>query len=350
MRGTHPPAEASIWKGIVASAVLHAAAAFVLVFWARHPQPPPNAIPVDVVFLEEIVPGPPAEPSPEEELALLPDDTSEAAFEEEVEAVEPELPAEQEPLPPDELPVEDDVEPETPVTEEVPPEPDIPEPQVAEPEVLEPEVAEPEIVQPLPEEAPPEVAQLEEIVEPEPEALLEPEVAQPAPALQQEPPQTLVALPPPPPPKPQRLQLPEAPARPSTEAPVEEPPATTNEAPASDVALVRLNPAELRDDLISAIQRQVQRCWKPERDAREDRSLSIKIDVALKRDGSLQRADVVEVGRMVRDDLFRSAATDAHRAVQDCSPFSLPVEQFAYWSNMTLRFRPHCPRGDCAVR
>ena len=142
------------------------------------------------------------------------------------------------------------------------------------------------------------------------------------------------------------MQLPAVPEQPSRETLAEETPAVAEETPSSDVALVRLNPAELRDDLISAIQRQVQRCWKPERDAREDRSLSIKIDVALSRDGSLQRADVVEVGRMVREDLFRSAATDAHRALHDCSPFSLPVEQFAYWNQMTLRFRPHCPNGQ----
>jgi hypothetical protein len=49
---------------------------------------------------------------------------------------------------------------------------------------------------------------------------------------------------------------------------------------------------------------------------------------------------VVEAARMNRDAYFRSAAENAVRAILQCSPFELPVAQYAAWKQVTLTFNP----------
>ena len=49
---------------------------------------------------------------------------------------------------------------------------------------------------------------------------------------------------------------------------------------------------------------------------------------------------VVDSTRMNRDAYFRSAAENAVRAIQKCSPFDLPVAQYSEWKTMNLTFNP----------
>jgi hypothetical protein len=50
--------------------------------------------------------------------------------------------------------------------------------------------------------------------------------------------------------------------------------------------------------------------------------------------------EIVDVVRMVQDGYFRSAAENAKRAINQCSPFQLPPRKYNVWRQLTLRFDP----------
>ena len=56
--------------------------------------------------------------------------------------------------------------------------------------------------------------------------------------------------------------------------------------------------------------------------------------------GSVRRTDIVDVVRMVQNAYFRSAAENAKRAINVCSPFRLPQGKYQVWRELTLRFNP----------
>jgi hypothetical protein len=95
-----------------------------------------------------------------------------------------------------------------------------------------------------------------------------------------------------------------------------------------------------RNDMVRAIQQQVASCWRLDPGAKKAEDMVIEILVILNPDGSLQRADVVDVARMSRDGYFRSAAENARRAIYKCSPFRLPPRKYQVWRELTLRFNP----------
>jgi outer membrane biosynthesis protein TonB len=95
-----------------------------------------------------------------------------------------------------------------------------------------------------------------------------------------------------------------------------------------------------RIDLVHAIQEQLRNCWRLDPGARDARDLVIEIRVELNPDGSVRRSSVIDVIRMVQDGYFRSAAENAMRAIQKCSPFRLPPNKYAIWRDLTLRFNP----------
>ncbi len=95
-----------------------------------------------------------------------------------------------------------------------------------------------------------------------------------------------------------------------------------------------------RNDMVRAIQQQLFSCWRLDPGAVAAEDMVVEIRVALNPDGSLRRADVVDVARMSRDGYFRSAAENARRAIYKCSPFRLPPKKYQVWRELTLRFNP----------
>lgn len=288
-------------NGMIFSGLLHGLAIAALVFGLpSFVEPAPSdIIPVELVMLEEIAPEP--EPAAEEV------------------APEPE-PKEQEarlaPAPP------------------TPPEPE-PEP------VVEPKPEPEPIVEPEPEPEPEPLPPPEAKPAPEPELEPEPEPEKAPPKPQRRPDVKVVMpdrTPPQPEPAPDQLtsilrNVEKLKAQQRAEgdrvAKAEQQGNTGQQGSAFE-----------RNELVHAIQEQLRNCWRLDPGARDARDLVIEIRVELNPDGSVRRSSVIDVIRMVQDGYFRSAAENAMRAIQKCSPFRLPPNKYAIWRDLTLRFNP----------
>jgi outer membrane biosynthesis protein TonB len=303
-------------RSLVLSALLHLAILALVIFGLPRWQEPVEiapAIPVEIVALSEKSAAPKAEPKPEPV---------------KLEPPKPETPPPA-PTPP-------------PVAEPLPePEP------VAEPEPAPEPEPQPQEVAALPE---PEPVPLSE-PEPEPKPTPEPEVKKP------EPPKP-IAKPKPPAPKPkQEAKKPEEkkPAEPQkpnflktveklkqTPQPVKAEPEPQPEPQPQPVAQPSSVEDQLaRNELSELIRRKVEGCWNVPAGAREAADLLVEIKVVLNRDGSVIRADIVDLGRASSDSFYRAAAESAVRAVKICSPFNeLPANRYDIWQSLTLRFNP----------
>ncbi len=95
-----------------------------------------------------------------------------------------------------------------------------------------------------------------------------------------------------------------------------------------------------QNEMVRAIQEQLRNCWRIDPGARGAEDIVIEIKVLLNQDGSVHTVEIVDVVRMVQDGFFRSAAENAKRAINRCSPFRLPPRKYDVWRQLTLRFDP----------
>ena len=89
-----------------------------------------------------------------------------------------------------------------------------------------------------------------------------------------------------------------------------------------------------------SIRNQLKRCWRIEPGAREAESLIIEMRVRFHPDGEVRTAEILDGERLLTDAFFRSAAENARRAVLQCSPYSLPLDSYSFWQQVTLVFDP----------
>lgn len=67
--------------------------------------------------------------------------------------------------------------------------------------------------------------------------------------------------------------------------------------------------------------------------------LTVRLMVSFNRDGSL--SGTPQILSALTDDLVRSTALSAQRAVQQCAPYTmLPAEKFDSWSQVDVTFDP----------
>jgi hypothetical protein len=323
---------------VVLSALLHAAVAAALasqLLVQPEALPEEAPIPVELVFAIDL----PAEPQPERA------EEPEVVEVQEPEPVEaPELIEKPEPEPVEEPEVVELSEP-LPIEE-----PElIEEPEPAPP--TEPEVA--ELPQPEPELQPVEVPELAELLTLEP-------ILPPRPQRKPPPPQEVTQTrlepllqPVAPRPEPEEID----PTLRTAEAPTpeESEPNYTHEGEIRDVApadlLANLNAlsnealqAERKPELweiIRMVRSQVALCWQMDPQNPWNAKYSVDIQVAFDRKGSVKKALIKDVARMVTNDDYKSFVTEARRALMSCSPFDLPQDRFAIWRSFTLRFVPH---------
>ncbi|HEX9791976.1 MAG TPA: hypothetical protein VGA60_15050, partial [Kiloniellales bacterium] len=207
-----------------------------------------------------------------------------------------------------------------------------------------------EQAKPLPEPEPPKPEPVPE--PPKAEALPEPE-PEPVPEVKPEPePEQVAAIPPKPRKRPEYKEPPkkkeEPPPNPlasilrNVERLKEKPAPPQEEKPAAEQPgpVSRQVSAFEQNDMVSAIQQQLSDCWRLDPGAVDAEDMLVEIRVALNPDGSIQRADVVDVARMSRDGYFRSAAENAMHAIYKCAPFRLPTNKYQIWRELTLRFNP----------
>jgi outer membrane biosynthesis protein TonB len=91
-----------------------------------------------------------------------------------------------------------------------------------------------------------------------------------------------------------------------------------------------------------AVRRQIERCWNVPIGARNPEELVVEIRIRVGRDRNVQKADIVDSGRLAADKFFRTMAESARRAVlhDNCSPLKLPPEKYDTWKDITLTFDP----------
>jgi hypothetical protein len=301
--------------GALYSAILHGVALAVLIFglpWFAEPLNQ-SIVPVELVVLDtaetakvKVEPKPEPEPEPKaEEKAPEPEPEQQQAKLEPAPAPPPAPEPEVKPAP------EPVAEPPAPEAKQEPePEPPPPPPE-AKPEPKPKEAVKPP---PLPKRRP------------------EPKIAMPMPE-KKEPEKKKE------PPKPDRLTSILRNVEKMKDQPSPAPQAKAPKAPEAGPARPQVSAVQ-QNEMIRAIQQQVSRCWRLDPGAREAEDLIVEIRVQLNPDGSVRSADVVDVVRMVQDAYFRSAAENAKRAIDACSPFHLPLRQYDVWRDLTLRFNP----------
>jgi hypothetical protein len=91
---------------------------------------------------------------------------------------------------------------------------------------------------------------------------------------------------------------------------------------------------------LDALKSQLKKCWNVPVGAPDPAALVFRIRIFLNPDGSVAAApELIDQGGL-SDPYFRAAVDSAKRAVHMCSPFQLPPEKFATWSDITITFDP----------
>jgi hypothetical protein len=241
------------------------------------------------------------------------------------------------------------------------PEPEpAPTPEIAKPEPAPP----PPAVQPksVPPPVPPEVQP-----KPEPPPVPRPEIAkpqlEPKPAPKPEPP------PPAPPPSPKPQAKPAPPQVAQATPPPAVKPAPAQEDPfaallksveqldrhvqgdnpqtgqgrvavADGKARSALGEAQLSFSEIDALRRQIGSCWTLPVGIEGIDDMIVQLRIEVRPDRTVQSVAIEDQARLGRDPTFRAVAESARRAVDRCSPLTLPPGKYALWRDIHLNFRP----------
>lgn len=91
-----------------------------------------------------------------------------------------------------------------------------------------------------------------------------------------------------------------------------------------------------------ALSRHMSRCWLIPAGLRDARDIRVPIKINVARDGTVQRAEIVDKGRMTNDLSYRTAAESARRAVLDpqCSPLPIPQDKYEMFKEFIFNFDP----------
>lgn len=76
--------------------------------------------------------------------------------------------------------------------------------------------------------------------------------------------------------------------------------------------------------------------------ARDAKDLVVEIRVAVNPDGTVQKATIVDQGRLASDPFYRAAAESARRAFfnPQCRPLRLPPDKYSVWKDLVVDFSP----------
>lgn len=91
---------------------------------------------------------------------------------------------------------------------------------------------------------------------------------------------------------------------------------------------------------LDAIRRHIEGCWRidPGKEGIED--LSAEIRVYINPDGSVQQAQILDMGRYFADAPFRTFATSARNAVLSCGNIPISAERYETFKELSLVFSP----------
>jgi hypothetical protein len=90
---------------------------------------------------------------------------------------------------------------------------------------------------------------------------------------------------------------------------------------------------------LSAIRRQIERCWNVPVGVPGIETMRVSLRIQLEADGSVRAVDIEDRNRFEQDPRFRTVAESARRAVLSCR-LTLPAEKYVVWRDMVLTFSP----------
>lgn len=94
---------------------------------------------------------------------------------------------------------------------------------------------------------------------------------------------------------------------------------------------------------MDALRQRMHECWRIPVDATNPHELVVEVRVLMRRDGTVSDAYLESPGKVRRspNPFMDRAAREAVNAVKKCSPYDfLPIEKYANWQDMLLRFIP----------
>lgn len=91
---------------------------------------------------------------------------------------------------------------------------------------------------------------------------------------------------------------------------------------------------------VDALRQQISACWSPPVGATNAADLIVSLNIWLNPDGSLARAPEIARGGFALSSFQRAAQDAALRAVRRCAPYRMPVDKYASWREIEVRFDP----------
>ena len=105
-------------------------------------------------------------------------------------------------------------------------------------------------------------------------------------------------------------------------------------------------PADTAEQLNAVISQRISECWLVPKEIKGREDLAVVLNLILAQDGTVQRAAIVSTSQNAGDPLYDSALGNVFSALEDptCVPIAgLPLDQYHYWRNVTVRFDPSDP-------
>jgi len=89
-----------------------------------------------------------------------------------------------------------------------------------------------------------------------------------------------------------------------------------------------------------AIAAHIEACWRIDPGTEGVEELSADIRVFINPDGSVQQAQIVDMGRYLSDSAFRTFANSARNAVLSCGKLPIPLQRYNELKDLEFTFRP----------
>ena len=104
------------------------------------------------------------------------------------------------------------------------------------------------------------------------------------------------------------------------------------------------DPAEVSEPLslseIDAFRAQMKSCWSVPVGAANADNLAVRVELGLNPDGALAYGPFVVDKSRISDPYFRAAAESVLRAIRRCQPFTMPADKYRSWQRLELNFDP----------
>ncbi len=91
---------------------------------------------------------------------------------------------------------------------------------------------------------------------------------------------------------------------------------------------------------LDALRRQIGGCWTLPVGVEGIQDIVVQLRIEVRPDRTVQRVTIQDQSRLDRDPSFRAVAESARRAVDKCSPLTLPPGKYAVWRDIMMNFYP----------